>query len=101
LSTGTISKAKTTMGGMSRTMKETKDIERAKDTVEANRQKLDQLEADFKTDMDALAEKTDPSTEELERIAVRPAKKDISLQFIALGWFPYWKNRDGVLEPAW
>ncbi|MDD4322575.1 MAG: hypothetical protein PHG26_03265 [Dehalococcoidales bacterium] len=101
ISAGTLSKAKSTMSGMSRTMKEAKDIERAKETVEATRNKIEKLENDFKADIEALADKIDPSSEELEKVAVRPAKKDITLQLIALGWFPYWKTRDGLLEPAW
>jgi hypothetical protein len=101
LSSGSISKAKTTLSGVSRSMKEAKDIQRAKDTVNSSRQKLEQMEADFKSDTDAIGEKIDPSIEQLEDIVVRPAKKDISVQFLALGWFPYWQDVDGIAETAW
>jgi len=101
LSSGSISRARTTMSGMSRAMKEAKDIELAKETVKATRERLDQLESEFKADMDALHTRMDPLTETLEQVPVRPAKKDISLNLVALGWFPYWQHTGGMLTPAW
>jgi hypothetical protein len=101
LSSGSIGRAKSTMSGMSRSMKEAKDIERAKDTVEAVQQRVQKLEADFKADADALAAKTDPLTEQLEQVPVRPAKTDISIGLLVLGWFPYWQSADGKLTQAW
>jgi len=101
LSSGSIGRAKSTVSGVSRSRKEAKDIERAKDTVEAIQQRIQKLEADFKSDVDALTAKTDPLTEQLEQISVRPAKTDVSIQFLALGWFPYWQSLDGKLTQAW
>jgi hypothetical protein len=59
------------------------------------------METSFKTDIDALAAKIDPLTEQLEPIAVRPAKTDIAIQILALGWIPLWKDGEGKLSPAW
>jgi hypothetical protein len=101
VSAGSISGAKSTVSGVSRSMKEAKDIERAEDTVDSIQQRLQELEADFKADMDGLAAKMDPLTEQLEQIAVRPAKKDISVQLLALGWLPYWQSPAGKLTQAW
>jgi len=101
LSSGSISRARSTVGGVSRSMKEAKDIQRAKDTVEAIQQRTQRLEADFQADLDALTAKTDPLAEQLEQVSVRPAKTDISVQFLALGWFPYWQSADGKLTQAW
>jgi len=101
LSSGSVGRAKSTMSGVSRSMKEAKDIERAKDTVEAIQQRLQKLEADFKADVDALTAKTDPLTEQLEQVSVRPAKTDISIGLLVLGWFPYWQSADGRLTQAW
>ena len=88
------------MGGVSRSMKEAKDIERAEDTVQALQSRLRQLEADFEADMAALTAKMDPLAERLEPVSVHPAKADVSIQFLALGWFPYWQSSDGKLTPA-
>jgi hypothetical protein len=49
----------------------------------------------------ALVGKMDPQTEQFEQIAVRPAKTDISIQLLALGWLPYWQSPAGNLTPAW
>ena len=82
-------------------MKEAKDVERAEETVEAIQQRMQQLEADFKTDAAALAAKVDPATEQLERLSVRPARTDVSIQLLALGWLPYWQGYEGKLVEAW
>jgi hypothetical protein len=101
VSAGSLSRAKSTMSGVSRSMKESKDIGRAEDTVEAMQQRLQQLEADFKADTDELVAKIDPLTEQFDQIAVRPAKTSISVPFLTLGWLPYWKDPAGKLTPAW
>jgi hypothetical protein len=101
VSTGSLGRAKSTVSGVSRSMKEAKDVDRAEDTVETIQQRLQQLEADFKADTDELAAKMDPQTEQFDQITVRPAKTDISVQLLALGWFPYWQSIDGKLTPAW
>jgi len=47
-------------------MKESKDIGRAEDNVEAIQQRLQQLEADFKADTNEIIAKMDPLLEQLE-----------------------------------
>jgi len=101
VSAGSLGRAKSTVSGVGRSMKESRDIERAEDTVESIQQSLQQLQADFKADTDALAARIDPLTEQLEQIAVRPAKKDVSVQLLALGWLPYWQSPAGELTQAW
>lgn len=101
VSTGTLGRATTSMRGVSRSMKESKDIERAHANVAALQQRLNALESDFKSETDLLAAKIDPLTEELERIEIKPAKKDISLQLSVLCWMPYWQSPDGQMKPAW
>lgn len=100
ISYSTIGRATTTVRGVGRTIKETQDIGRAKETVEAMAQRLQQLEADFQAETDALATKIEPLTEPLDTIAVRPTKTDISVQLVALCWLPHWQSPDGKLTPA-
>ena len=50
----TLGRATTTVRGVGRTVKETQDIGRAKETVAAMEQRLQQLEADFKAETDVL-----------------------------------------------
>ena len=93
--------ARSTLGGMSRASKESRDVGRAEDTVEALEEKMKQLNADFKADLDRLSSSLDPQTETLERVAVRPAKKDVSVRLLALAWLPYWRSPAGDLTRAW
>ncbi len=96
----TLGRATTTVRGVGRTVKETQDIGRAKETVAAMEQRLQQLEADFKAETDILTGKNDPLTDPLDTIAIRPTKTDISVQLVALCWLPHWRNLDGRLTPA-
>jgi len=96
-----VSSARSAMGGVSRSMKEKKDVERAQNTVGAFQERLRQLETEFKSDADALAAKMDPMAEQLEPISVRPSKTGIAVQILALGWIPLWKDSEGKLTPAW
>jgi hypothetical protein len=101
ISTGTIGRATTAARGASRIMKESQDIGRARDTVVAYQQRLQELEADFKAELDLLTTKIDPLTEELEHFSVRPAKKDILIRLVTLVWLPNWQTSDGRIIPAW
>jgi hypothetical protein len=98
---GSLSRTRSTMSRANRSRKEAKDVERAQDTVEAIQQRIRQLEADFSADTATLAEKINPLTEQFEKLSVRPAKTDISVQLLTLGWLPYWRSPDGILEQAW
>ena len=100
-STGTIGRATTAARGAGRIMKEKEDVDRAKETVQSYQQRLQEMETEFKTETDQLSSKTDPATEELQKISIRPAKKDILVRFVALAWLPYWQSHDGKLTTAW
>jgi hypothetical protein len=82
-------------------MKESQDIKRAQETVATYQERLQELDASFKSEMEALATKIDPLTEELEQVSVRPAKKDIDVRLTTLVWMPNWQNTDGKMTPAW
>jgi hypothetical protein len=98
---GSLSRSRATVSRANRSRKEAGDVERAQDTVEAIRERIRQLEADFSADIAALTAKIDPLTEQFEKLHLRPAKTDITVQLLALGWLPYWRSHDGILEPAW
>lgn len=101
LSSGSIGRATTSMRGVSRSIKQAQDVTRARETVEAYQQRLKQLEDDFNDEVEALTARTDAMTETLEKVSIRPAKKDISVQMLALCWLPYWKTQDGQILQAW
>ena len=100
-STGNIGRATTAARGASRILKEKEDVDRAKETLATRQQNLDELEKEFKTEMDDLTGKLDPMNETLDRITIRPAKKDIIVRLVSLTWLPHWQTPDGRITPAW
>ena len=67
----------------------------------ALQQQLAALEAEFKAEADALAAATDPLTEKLETLSLKPSKSNISIKLVALVWVPHWRAADGTSLPAW
>jgi hypothetical protein len=101
LSVGTVGRATTAAKSAGRIMQQKEDVDRAKETVTAHQQRLAEIEAEFKAETDQLAAKGDPATEQLDKISIRPAKKDIQVRFVGLAWLPYWQSQDGKTTPAW
>ena len=101
LGAGAIGKAATTAKSAGRIFKEKDDVNRAKDSVATHQQTLEDMEAEFKAELDELAAKTDPATEELQKISLRPAKKDIVIKLVGLAWLPYRRSQDGTVAAAW
>lgn len=101
ISASTLGRATTAARGASRSMKEQQDITRAKDTLETLQQQLVDLEAEFSTETAELQTKLDPLTEALDTISIRPKKKDINVQLVALAWAPHWAGAGGEATPAY
>lgn len=101
VSASTLGRASTAVRGVGRSMKEQQDIGRAEDTVEAVDQRLADLEAELRADMDALEAKLDAQTEQLETISIKPKKANIAVQLVALAWAPFWLDAQGVATAAW
>ncbi len=96
-----ITRAGTAMRGVSRSIQQQGDVGRAKDTVEAYQKQLEELNAQFQADSQALEGKIDPSTEAFEPVIVKPKKADIDVQLVALVWTPYRRDAQGGQVPAW
>jgi hypothetical protein len=101
VSTSTIGRATTAARGAARSMGAQQDVERARDTLEATKQQLADLQAEFDAEKDGLAARIDPTTEELETIAIKPKKADIAVELVALVWTPFRVDEQGVATPAW
>ncbi len=101
VSYSSLGRATTAVRGASRIMKESQDIKQAQETLATYQQRLQELESSFKSETEALATKIDPLTEELEKVSVRPTKKDISVRLTTLVWMPNWQSPDGKMVPAW
>jgi hypothetical protein len=101
ISVSTIGRATTAARGAGRVLKETQDVGRAKETVAAVDEAIAALDAQFKAEADALGASTDPLTERLETLALKPARQNISVRLVALAWAPCWRDRAGAITPAW
>jgi len=97
----TIGRATTAARGVGRSIKETQDAARAGETIEALKAQRQDLDAQFKTETDALASRMDPLTENLETLSIKPTKTRISIQLVALAWAPYHQDHSGHVTAAW
>jgi hypothetical protein len=101
LSASTIGKATTAARGVGRTVKESQDIERARETLSAaQRQKAD-LEAQLQADVSALGSAFDPLGDSFDPVALRPKRTELAVQIVALAWAPVWVDTQGRRTPAY
>ncbi len=96
-----IGRATTAIRSAGRVMKEFQDVGAAEENVVAFQQQLAELEAQFKSERDALAAATDPLNEKLETISLRPTKANIAVKLVALVWAPHWRDSGGATTAAW
>ena len=101
ISATNIGKATTAIRGASRAMKESQDVGQAEDNASALQQQLTDLEAQFKAEAESLATATDPLTEKLEILSLKPTKSNIAVKLVALAWTPHWQDTKGMSSPAW
>jgi hypothetical protein len=101
VSAATLGRATTAVRGVGRSMKESQDIARAGETVEAMQQQLADLEGQLQAETAALEVSTDPAAEKLESIELKPKKSNISITLLTLAWAPYWREVGGTKTPAW
>jgi hypothetical protein len=100
-SIGTLGRATTAARGVSRSMREAEDVDRAEENVAAIAQRLADLEAEFKSETSDLERSFDPQTEELNKVSLKPKKVNIDVKLVALAWAPYWRDAQGGVKPAW
>ena len=86
---------------MGRTLKESQDIGRAKDTVDAVQQQLQQLDEELRADTAAIEERFNAAAEPLDTLTCKPKRTHIAVRLVALVWAPYAANPDGSSVPAW
>ncbi len=93
-SIGTVGRATTAARGAGRVYKESQDIARAGETVEAVQGQIDALQAQFDEEVQHLTRLIDPSAEPLETVTLKPKKTNVSVRSVVLAWTPYWQSGD-------
>jgi len=101
LTQSTISRASSSMRSASRTIEESRDVNRAEETVDSIKKQLNDLETEFNNELAALDEKIDPQSEELDVFVVKPRKSDITTQLVSLIWIPFWRDSSNTLIQAY
>ncbi len=101
VSMSTLGRATTAVKGVSRTMKESADVGRAEETVEAMALQLADLNEQFKGETEALERAMDSQNEELEIVTLKLTKANIAVRLVTLAWAPHWHDEQGRTTPAW
>lgn len=101
VSASSLGRATTAVRGASRAMKESGDINRSKETVEAYQAQLKELEDAFQAEADKLTERLDPMNLHLKELVLQPYKKDILVKDLVFAWMPYRQDSNGSWTPAW
>ena len=94
-------RATTAVGSVSRTYKESSDIGRAEENVEAVRRQLEDLQAQVESEVAEIQSQNDASATPLDPVQVKPKKTNINVRLFTLAWLPYSKEPSGELKPAW
>jgi hypothetical protein len=88
ISSSTIGRATTAARSAGRTAKQAGDVGRANETVEAVQQQVRDLDAQLQEELSAAQEATDPASEKLETLTLRPKKSDVTVRRVMLVWVP-------------
>ncbi len=83
------------------TKKQSDDVARADEDVEAVQQQLTDLDAQLQEEIAEATAKFDATCAELSTLTVHPKKTDVTPRLIALAWVPNWQDATGRLTPAW
>ena len=94
---GRRSSSSSTVSSAGRAYKQRRDVKIAENKIENLEEDIAELEAELAEEIKELELEFNPATVKLENEVIKPYKKDIDIQTIALVWLPY--DRDG--EKVW
>ena len=86
MTAGNIGKAVSAVKSVNKIRKESSDVERAGETVEAVQAQIDELTKQFEADSASVQARVDPATEQFEAVSVRAKKTGIAVSLVALAW---------------
>lgn len=95
LSAGTLGRGATVARGIGRSQRESADVARAAENIDAVRKQLADLEAQLNAEAAALSGRLDAATETLTPISLKPKKTNIKVKAVALVWTPLWCDAAG------
>jgi hypothetical protein len=101
LSATNIDRVATAARSAGRIGRESGDVDRADDNLDAVRQQRADLQRQFESESAALAGSLDASAAPVRRVPVSPRKSDIAVGEVALVWAPWRTGADGFPAPAY
>jgi hypothetical protein len=91
----------TAMRSASRIRKESMDVDRAKERMQATRLELEDLDARLQEDIAGIEETFNPEKEAIQEVLIKPKSTDMTQEFFGLVWMPYRRDARGQLAPDW
>ncbi len=91
----------TAMRSASRVRKESRDVDRARERMEATRLELEELDARLQADIENIEANLNPENEDIQEIQIKPKSTDMTQEFFGLVWMPYRRDALGQLAPDW
>jgi hypothetical protein len=91
----------TAMRSASRIRKESKDVDRAKERMQATRLELEELDARLQEDIERIEVSFDPENEDIQEVLIKPKSTDMTQEFFGLVWLPYRRDARGQLARDW
>ncbi len=85
---GTLSQAGTSMRRVGKMSKETQEASQAEEECKALQRQFDEVQAELNQKISQIPSSMDPSNIKLETLALKPRKSDISVEGVALIWWP-------------
>lgn len=89
------------MRSAARVRRESSDVGRAEENVEAVQQQLSELQGELESELQAIQQQLDPASVTLEAVSVKPKKANINVRLFTMVWAPYKRGENNELEPAW
>jgi hypothetical protein len=87
-SSANVNRAATAMRAAGRVSREKQDVAQAEENVQALRDRLSDLEAQFNAETAALDDTANPDELTLEEVEIKPRKSDITVTRVVLAWSP-------------
>jgi hypothetical protein len=88
VSASTLGRATTAARGVGRIGKESQDVTRATENVNALEKQLGDLQTEMEADLQTVTHDWDLSNEPFERVLAKPRRGGVSVQLVALVWVP-------------
>jgi len=101
VSVGSAGRFGTAMRSASRVRKESMDVNRARQTLEATRLQLEELDQRLQEDIERIEADFVPDDESIQEVLVKPKNSDMTLELFGLVWLPYRRDALGRLAPDW